>query len=299
MSWINSTLANLMPYFPRWTVKPFAKHYVAGEELTVALKHVRRLNGQGFATTMDILGEHVQTKTKAHLVRDNYCELYNQLAKLGADNSVSLKLTHLGLELNPSLAENSLLTIIKRAQQHDLSLTIDMENSVYTDQTLKLYQKAVDIYPKVGTVLQAYLYRSMKDLDLLESSLLHLRLCKGIYRESAAIAYQEKNEIRENYLRLAEKLLMGKGYTCLATHDLFLIDKLETFIENHSISPDRFEFQVLFGVPMGNRLEVLKTKGYTVRIYVPFGAAWFEYSIRRLKENPNIVGYVLGNLFKR
>jgi proline dehydrogenase len=298
MSWINTTLAYLMPYFPRWTVKPFAKHYVAGEELAVALEVAKKLNLQGFAVTMDILGEHVQSRVEATQVREAYCELYHQLALLGKDNTVSLKLTHLGLELDPHLAEENLMAIVAQAKNHGLGLTIDMENSAYTDRTLELYQKAVAVYPQVGTVLQAYLHRSMKDLERLTSPQLHLRLCKGIYREPESIAFQTKEEIRDNYLKLAEKLLLGPGYACLATHDQDLIDRLVNLIETHDLSHDRFEFQVLYGVPMGDRLEWLKDRGYTVRIYVPYGAAWFEYSVRRLKENPNIVGYVLGNLFK-
>ncbi len=288
-----------MPYFPRWTVKPFAKPYVAGEELEVALEVAKKLNRQDFTVTMDILGEHVQSKEEATQVREAYCKLYNQLALLGRDNTVSLKLTHLGLELDPTLAKENLMTIVSSAKDYNMGLTIDMENSACTDRTLELYQKAVDFYPKVGTVLQACLHRSMKDLDGLSSPQLHLRICKGIYREPETIAFQKKEEIRDNYLRLAEKLLLGPGYACLATHDQDLIDRLVTFIEAHDLPHDRLEFQVLYGVPMGDRLKWLKDRGYMVRIYVPFGAAWFEYSVRRLKENPNIFGYVLGNLLKQ
>ena len=174
-----------------------------------------------------------------------------------------------------------------------------MENSPYTSKTFEIYKNAITKNEKLGAVIQAYLYRSLDDIKDLDSSLLNLRICKGIYNESKDIAIQDRLAINDNYFEMAKSLLNGKGYACLATHDLTLIDRLESFIDENDISPKRFEFQVLYGVPMGNRLEELKSKGYKIRIYVPFGEAWFEYSVRRLKENPKIISYVLKNLFKK
>ena len=134
---------------------------------------------------------------------------------------------------------------------------------------------------------------------MLDSSKLNLRICKGIYNEPPEIAIQDRYAINNNYLKLVETIFNGRGYACLATHDLELINQLEELIANNKISKDRFEFQVLYGVPMGDRLELLKEKGYKIRIYVPFGEAWFDYSIRRLKENPKIISYILGNIFKK
>ncbi len=299
MSWINSSLAALMPVLPKWTVKPFAKPYVAGENLKTAISHVSLLNDQGFDTTLDILGEHIQTSEKGRHVRDRYCEVINALSQLKAQNTISLKLTHLGLDLDPAEAENNLMTIVNTAADHRMGLTIDMENSPFTNVTLDLYRKAVRRYKGVGTALQAYLHRSVEDLRQLDNPGLHLRICKGIYRESPEISYQRINEIQDNFVTLSKMLLSGKGYACLATHDLPLLNRLEAFIESEKIAKDRFEFQVLYGVPMGNRLEELKQKGYTVRIYVPFGEAWFDYAVRRLKENPKIISYVIGNWFKK
>lgn len=299
MSWINSSLAALIPFFPKWSLKPFAKPYVAGDNLETVLEHIRRLNGQGFATTLDILGEHVASKDEALAVQEDYCNLYNQLDKLGQDNSVSLKLTHLGLEIDPKLAEKILFVILERAKTLDMGLTIDMENSFYTDITLELYRKASAFHPRVGTVIQAYLKRSLGDLKNLDSRDLHLRICKGIYREGPGHALQGKKEIQINFLALCKELLQGQGYACLATHDPYILDQLETFIETNQISKSKLEFQVLYGVPMGNRLTHLRDKGFLVRVYVPFGKGWFEYSVRRLKENPSIIGYVMGNMFKR
>ena len=148
-------------------------------------------------------------------------------------------------------------------------------------------------------VLQAYLHRSMNDLNSIMSPQLHLRICKGIYREDEKIAFQNMEQINENYIALCQTLLKGEGFAGIATHDTELIHHLDRWITENKIPMDRFEFQVLYGVPMGNTLEKLKDKGYGVRVYIPFGDKWYEYSIRRLKENPNIAGYVLKNMFKR
>ena len=168
-----------------------------------------------------------------------------------------------------------------------------MENSIYTSITLDLFKEALAIHDGFGAVIQAYLYRSIEDLKKLDSPKLNLRICKGIYKESPELALNDRVKINENYILLVETILKGKGYACIATHDLGLINQIEKFIEKNEISAHRFEFQVLFGVPMGNKLDELKEKGYKVRIYVPFGEAWFEYSIRRLKENPKIISYII------
>ncbi len=180
-----------------------------------------------------------------------------------------------------------------------MGVTIDMENSPYTSTTFELYNKTLSVHNKMGTVIQAYLHRSSEDIQKLNTPLLNLRICKGIYRESPDIAIQDRSAINDNYMDMARAMFNGSGFVCLATHDLELLDRLELLIVNDRISPDRFEFQVLYGVPMGDRLEKLKTKGYKVRVYVPFGEAWFEYAIRRLKENPTIISYVLKNMFKK
>ena len=162
-----------------------------------------------------------------------------------------------------------------------------------------MYEKAFSVFNGMGTVIQAYLHRSLEDIEKLNAPLLNLRICKGIYRESSDIAIQDRNAINDNYVEMARAMFKGTGYPCLATHDLDLLDRLERLIEENNISSDRFEFQVLYGDPMGDRLERLKTKGYKVRVYVPFGEAWFEYAIRRLKENPTIISYVIKNMFRK
>ncbi len=295
----NSLIAGLMPYFPRWFVRPFAKPYVAGESLNEAIDIVRDLNKKGYAATMDILGEFVESTDEANQIKDDYAQVIQRIAEYGLDSTISVKPTHLGLGLDDALGEANIMALAQSGKDYGVGVTIDMENSPYTSQTFDIYKRALSIHDNMGTVIQAYLYRSLDDIKSLDSPRLNLRICKGIYKESPEIAIQNRTAINNNYVEMAKTLLNGDGYACLATHDLSLIDRLEALIESENIPSDRFEFQVLYGVPMRNRLEALKAKGYKVRVYVPFGEAWFEYSVRRLKENPKIISYVMGNWFKK
>ena len=295
----NSLLATIMPYLPKVLVRPFAKPYVAGESIDSVIKIAKKLNDNGFSTTLDILGEFVNSKEEANKIKNAYSELIKNISSKKLDSTISVKLTHLGLGIDSKLGEENFNSLSLIGKEYNVGITIDMENSPYTSKTFEIYKNTIIKNEKLGAVIQAYLYRSLDDIKHLDSSLLNLRICKGIYNESQDIAIQDRLAINDNYFEMAKSLLNGQGYACLATHDLTLIDRLESFIDENDISPKRFEFQVLYGVPMGNRLEELKSKGYKIRIYVPFGEAWFEYSVRRLKENPKIISYVLKNLFKK
>ena len=299
MAITNSLLATIMPYLPKVLVRPFAKPYVAGESIDSVIKIAKKLNDNGFSTTLDILGEFVNSKEEANKIKNAYSELIKNISSKKLDSTISVKLTHLGLGIDSKLGEENFNSLSLIGKEYNVGITIDMENSPYTSKTFEIYKNAIIKNEKLGAVIQAYLYRSLDDIKHLDSSLLNLRICKGIYNESQDIAIQDRLAINDNYFEMAKSLLNGQGYACLATHDLTLIDRLESFIDENDISPKRFEFQVLYGVPMGNRLEELKNKGYKIRIYVPFGEAWFEYSVRRLKENPKIISYVLKNLFKK
>ena len=295
----NSLLATIMPYLPKFFVRPFAKPYVAGESIDSVIKIAKKLNDNGFSTTLDILGEFVNSKEEANKIKNAYSELIKKISAKKLDSTISVKLTHLGLGLDSNLGEKNFHSLSLIGKENNVGITIDMENSPYTSKTFGIYKNALIDNEQLGTVIQAYLYRSLDDIKQLDSSSLNLRICKGIYNESQDIAIQNRSAINDNYFEMAKTLLNGQGYACLATHDITLIDRLESFIDENNISPRRFEFQVLYGVPMGNRLEKLKKKGYKIRVYVPFGEAWFEYSVRRLKENPKIISYVLKNLFKK
>ncbi len=299
MSWINIGILYLIGILPRWMVHPFAKTYVAGETIEKTVQVVNKMNELGYACTLDILGEHIQSPSKAEKITKDYCNLYEVINKETLNCNISIKLTHIGLELDQKLVENNLQKILRHAKSHNNFLRIDMENSPYTQRTIDLYQKNIHNYDKMGIVLQAYLKRSLEDAQALSAPGFNTRICKGIYNEPSNIAFKESTEIQDNFFLITKEILSGKGFAAIATHDIPLIDRIESWIEQNNISNDRFEFQVLYGVPMGNRLKRLLSKGYTVRQYIPFGPDWFDYSLRRLKENPKIISYVLANLFKR
>ena len=294
----NSLISQIIPFFPKWFVRPFANPYVAGESLDEAIGAVRKLNAEGFSVTIDILGEFVTSNKEASQIRDEYLKVIQQISDNKLDSTISVKLTHLGYELNDALGEANILALAKKGRELGVGITIDMENSPYTTQTFEIYKRTRAIHEKMGTVIQAYLFRSLKDIQNLDSPSLNIRVCKGIYKESSEVAIQDRSEINKNYIAIAQALFNGSSYVGLATHDLSLIDELERIIDSKNIPPQRFEFQVLYGVPMGKRLKKLQAKGYKVRVYLPFGKAWFDYSIRRLKENPKIISYVIGNWFK-
>ena len=189
-------------------------------------------------------------------------------------------------------------TISSKAKELGNFLRIDMENSDLTDQTFDLLNECKQITQNVGVAIQAYLRRSINDLNKLADTNFNARICKGIYNEQSLIAFKDKKEIKDNFLAMA-KILAEKGsFAGFATHDQELIDELINWVEAKNIPKDKFEFQTLYGVPMNGRLQSLIDNGYNVRIYVPFGPDWFDYSIRRLKENPNIAKYVLKNFLK-
>ena len=299
MNIINTILVSLLSHLPKWMVKPFASPYVAGVTVDKVIETVKLLNNKGYVTTIDILGEHVATEKESNKIRDEYINLYDRIASAELNANISLKPTHLGMEIDPSLAENNLLNILEKAKEKNNFMRIDMENSPYTDTTIDIYKKCLKKYDKVGMVLQSYLQRTAQDIINLDSDKFNCRICKGIYRESEDIAYHDKEKIRKRFFADVKAILTGKGYVAIATHDISLINKIENWVVENKIPVDQFEFQVLYGVPMGNKLQKLLDKGFTVRNYVPFGEAWFDYSLRRLKENPNIMWYVLGNIFKK
>ena len=299
MSWINKSILTLISILPKWMIHPFAKTYVAGETIEKTIQVVKNLNNLGFSCTLDILGEHVQSSTIAEKITKDYCNLYDIISEEKLNCNISIKLTHIGLELDKDLVETNFQQILHCAESYNNFLRIDMENSPYTQKTIDLYQKNISIYKKLGIVLQAYLKRSLKDAKALNALYFNTRICKGIYNEPSNIALKDRKQIQDNFFLITKQILSGEGFAAIATHDIPLIDRIETWIEQNNIPNHRFEFQVLYGVPMGNRLKRLLSKGYSVRQYIPFGPDWFDYSLRRLKENPKIISYVLTNLFKR
>ena len=299
MSLFNSIVTSALPILPKWFAKPFARPYVAGQTEDDAVTHIRALNEKGFSATVDILGEHVLTKEEARDITAQYCHLYDRILNESLDCNISMKPTHVGLNISLAEAMSNITTILKKAQEHENFLRIDMENSLFTDQTIEIYHHCKTIYNNVGVVIQSYLHRSIDDILILANDQFNSRICKGIYKESEHIAYQNREEIQDNFLTLAKAMATRNAYSAFATHDQELIDRLLDWIITDKVPKDLFEFQVLYGVPMNGRLEALLGAGYKVRVYVPYGPDWFDYSVRRLTENPKIISYVLKNFFRK
>lgn len=295
----NRFILFFIPHLPLFFIRLVAGRYVAGETCEEAFEVIRKLNSKGFSATLDILGEHTRSKDAASRITQKYCELFDAIRRRKLDCNISVKPSHIGLDLSEQVLRENLFKLVRKASESDNFLRIDMENSKTTDVTLKLCDECLAKYDRVGTVLQAYLFRTAEDLKKRTEPKLNIRLCKGIYRESPEIAIQDRREINENYLKVLRYLFEHEGYVGIATHDLLLLKDCLHLIRELKVPHDRFEFQVLYGVPMSGRLEKLLGMKYKVRVYVPFGPKWYAYSIRRLQENPNIAGYILNNLVRR
>ena len=265
-----------------------ASVYVAGDKLDDGLKLAKKLNDKGFSATLDLLGEEVKNRKQTNRIRHSYCEILDGIANWGIDCNVSLKLTALGLKIDEDLCWDNLSVVLDKAREYDNFVRLDMENSEVTDATINMCQKGQKYYPKCGTVLQSYMKRTLNDIDILNSHNTNIRICKGAYKESEEIAYKGYQEVRDNYLKSAEKMMDNEIYIGLATHDLWLITKLEEMIERKNYKKNMYEFQALSGVPIDKTLEKLIENGHKVRYYIPYGPEWYDYSLRRMRENPDI-----------
>ena len=265
-----------------------ASVYVAGDKLDDGLKLAKKLNDKGFSATLDLLGEEVKNRKQTNRIRHSYCEILDGIANWGIDCNVSLKLTALGLKIDEDLCWDNLSVVLDKAREYDNFVRLDMENSEVTDATINMCQKGQKYYPKCGTVLQSYMKRTLNDIDILNSHNTNIRICKGAYKESEEIAYKGYQEVRDNYLKSAEKMMDNEIYIGLATHDLWLITKLEEMIERKNYKKNMYEFQALSGVPIDKTLEKLIEDGHKVRYYIPYGPEWYAYSLRRMRENPDI-----------
>lgn len=298
MNYLNKIILSMAKILPKSVVKLFAKKYVAGETIDDALSVARQLNKLGFSVTLDILGEHVLNKEQSKYYTEQYVELYEKISSNNIDANISVKPTHIGLDISVDHFEKNLNKLLKFARKSNNFLRIDMESSKETDQTIKSTMKYQKIYKNIGTVMQAYLYRTIDDIDILnENKNLNIRLCKGIYKENKDIAIQSRDKINSNYIKIFKKVIGLEGFVALATHDVSLIRQLHEIIEDENIDKNTFEFQTLYGVPMKQILTSNKKLGFKTRIYVPFGPDWYDYSMRRLNENPNIAGYIFKNIF--
>jgi proline dehydrogenase len=291
MNILGGLVKSLLPVVPRPIVARVATRYVAGATLEQALSTARGLRAEGATCTMDILGEFVSDPAQAEDYTEQYLELIDALKTAGIESSASVKLTMLGLSIDPALCARLLDRMCARAAEQNVAVTIDMEDSSVTDATLALWRQMRGAYGNVGCVLQAYLRRTLDDARALPSGT-HVRLCKGIYVEPEDIAYKGYQEIRDNYVRVLDHLMGAGHYTCIATHDDWLADRAAELIAKHALSRDQYEYQMLLGVRPALRRRLIAA-GHRLRVYVPYGRDWYPYSIRRLRENPQVALHVL------
>jgi proline dehydrogenase len=291
MGILDKAIANSVPVIPRPIVKRISSRYIAGDTLDEALSTVRDLNEQGCVATIDLLGESTESKADAAATLKAYEKVLDALDENGLKSGISVKLTGLGLTLNEQLCRANLEEIVEYAADRGRFVRVDMEDSPYTQATLEIVHDTYAHHENTGAVLQAYMRRSIDDVQRVIDAGFSVRLCKGIYDEPRSIAYKDFDTVRQNYIFLLDELLKGGVYVGIATHDEFLIWHALRLIHQLEVPEDRYEFQMLLGVDEELR-SILVGAGHKLRIYVPFGEDWYEYSSRRLKENPKIAGYV-------
>jgi proline dehydrogenase len=292
-------IARMLPAVPKPVVRRLSARYIAGEELSDAIRTVGALNEAGKKATLDVLGEEVETRDEALEIRREYERALEAIESEGLDANLSVKLTALGLKVDPALCGESVRALVRASAASGRFVRIDMEDSSTTTATLDLYRELrSEGHENVGIVLQAMLRRTMDDVQELLDLRPNVRVCKGIYLEPAEVAYQGADTVRYNFAEIVAALLDGGAKVAVATHDDWVLSEALRLIEERDLGFDRYELQLLLGV-RDDLADELVREGHTVRIYVPYGRKWYEYSLRRLQENPKIAGYVAGDTLKR
>ena len=277
--------------------RPMVRRFVAGETLAEALEACDRLRGAGMHTTLDILGESVTSATAAREAATRYVETLGALAQRGLDGNVSLKLTQMGLDVDPALCRENVERVAAKAADVGAFVRVDMEDSPKTEATLALVRELRATTPEVGAVIQSYLRRSADDVERLIAEGTRVRLCKGAYDEPVEVAFPSKGEVDASYRRLMERLLRDGAYPALATHDEALIADAEAFARREGIHASRFEFQMLYGIRRDLQARLVR-EGWNVRVYVPYGREWYPYFMRRLAERPANVLFLLRSVVR-
>jgi proline dehydrogenase len=289
---LDRAIVRLLPAVPKPVVQLFSARYIAGSKLADAVRVVKRLNAEGKLATIDVLGEDVTNPDEAQGIVHAYLDVLDTIAEEGLDSNISVKPTALGLDLATELCHDNLEILIRRAQTYGNFVRIDMEDSATTDDTLHVYRQLCEEgHNNVGVVLQAYLRRTPDDVHALADLRPNVRLCKGIYVEPPSIAFTDDDAIRANFLRCLDALFDARAYVGIATHDEWLIRESLRRIEERKLAPDQYEFQMLLGVREERATELVR-EGHRLRVYVPFGEHWYQYSLRRLQENPAMAGTV-------
>ncbi len=297
MSLVDSLITTTLPLVPKSIVGFFSRNYIAGPSLEDAIEVVKDLNSKRMMATLDLLGEEVKHKDQSTDAANQYITMLDEIDRLKLDCNISIKPTHMGLNLDLDFAYKNILRIVKRAKELNNFVRIDMEDNTVTTITIEMYLKLKEEFNEyVGTVIQAYLKRTSGDIQNLITHKANLRLCKGIYVEPEEIAYKQMPEINQNYNLNIDELLKNKIYTGIATHDEELVNHALKTIEELKLDKNHYEFQMLLGVTEQLRERII-AKGHRLRVYVPYGKDWYQYSIRRLKENPAMAKMMIGEIF--
>ena len=271
----------------------FARRFIAGETISEAIEAARRVEARGLTHTLDLLGESVTTLEQADAAARAYLKVVDAIVQSGIGRNLSLKLTQLGLDVDKASAIDNLRKILERAEPAAFFVRVDMESSHYTDVTLEVFETLWQQgHRQIGIVLQSALHRSDQDLRRINALGARVRLVKGAYNEPKSVAYQKKADVDAAYARMVRTLLTEGVYPAIATHDPKMIELTRTYANEHGVAPDRFEFQMLYGVRRDLQARLVRD-GYRLRVYIPFGREWFPYFMRRLGERPANVGFVL------
>ncbi len=299
MALLDRAIVRMLPVVPKAVVQMISSRYIAGRSIEDACRVVGRLNEAEKLATVDVLGEEITNTDEALAILRAYQDVLAAIERNDLDANVSVKLTALGLKLGFVCARENLEALAVDAAARGNFVRIDMEDSTCTDDTLRLYRDLRSAgHENVGIVLQAYLRRTLDDVGALAGLRPNVRLCKGIYVEPAAVAYQGFEEVRANFVACLDALLAAGAYVGIATHDEFLLGESERLLRDHARRREEYEFQMLLGV-RERRGDELVAAGHRLRIYVPYGEQWYAYSIRRLQENPKIAGYIAADTVNR
>ena len=292
MTLFDRALVRVLPAVPRPLVRRLSERYIAGATLADACRVVSELNARGRVATIDVLGEEVTRREEARALVEEYTEVFETIREQGLDSNVSVKPTGVGLKLDRDFCRDNVAEIVRCAEERGNFVRIDMEDASTTSDTLAVYRELREQgLERVGVVLQARLHRTLDDVAALADLKPSVRICKGIYLEPPEIAYEDFQEIRENFVRSMEALVGIGAPLAIATHDEWLVDEALALVEREGLETGEYEFQMLLGVrePLGDRLVA---DGHRLRIYVPYGRRWYEYSMRRLQENPKVATYI-------
>lgn len=299
MIWFNNLIAKILPYFPKPFVGIFARQYIAGETLDDAVREVKNLNAQGISATIDLLGEEKKAKEDASKAVEMYRQVLKVIDQEKLDANISVKPTHMGLKLDKEFCYNNIKSLVEEARKINSFVRMDMEDSSCAADTIDIYLRLKKDYSNVGTVFQSYLRRLVDDVNKVIPHKANLRLCKGAYYwEKREVVYKDGEIVNDCFRYVLEKLLSNKCYVGIATHDEKLVWEGIKLVDKLKLKKNDYEFQMLLGVDPQLR-RIIVEDGHRLRVYVPFGKEWFAYSIRRLKENPKMVNYIIKNTFRR